>query len=113
VLSPCTEAITYRSPGWRNAGEIPAQPGKYLDTVVLRSRRRRSRFIVVYEVCEGRPTIIGATADESRDAGIVVIITCTGGRSYEVRIPIGVAEESEACWKVLTPRKGPASRRHR
>ncbi len=113
VLSPSTEVVTYRSPGWRNAGQIPAQPGKYLDTVVLRSRRNHTRFIVVYEVCQGRPAIVQATANETPDAGVRVDITGTGGQSYEVHVPLGVAEGSEARWKALASPKRTASRRRR
>ena len=113
VLSPCTEAITYRSPGWRSAGEIPAQPGKYLDTVVLRSRKRHTRFIVIYEVCQEKPAIVRATANETPDAGVRVDIAGTGGRDYEVHVPLGVVEESEARWKVLASSGRAASRRRR
>jgi hypothetical protein len=50
ILTPCAEVITFRSPGWRVPFEITDHPDKYFDTLVLRQKGPKSRYIVVYEV---------------------------------------------------------------
>lgn len=86
VLTPTTERITYRSPGWRNAAEIPRNPDNYFDTLVLRSRRKRSRFVVVYEVCDGRPAVRRVTCPDPTEA-TQVDISLAGDRKESVALP--------------------------
>jgi len=51
VLAPCDEVIAFRSPAWRNAREVFADPHRAWDTLCLRRQGRpQSRFVVVYEV---------------------------------------------------------------
>jgi hypothetical protein len=99
VLTPCTERITYRSPGWRNAAEIPAEPGKYFDTLVLRSRKKSSRFLVVYEVCSGSPAISSVACDGMDDTA-EVHLQLKGGKRCSVRIPGSLATQREDRWSI-------------
>jgi hypothetical protein len=103
VLTPCSELITYRSPGWRSQFEITALPDKYLDTVVLRNRRKRSRFVVVYEVLDGRPSVRSALARDDGEA-VTVALNMGGRRSIQICTPGDVAEGSEERWKVRRSR---------
>ncbi len=57
VLSGCDELITYQSPAWRSQLAIAAEPNDYADTVLLRNRGPKSRFMVVYEVAGNKPQI--------------------------------------------------------
>ena len=100
VLTPCTELITYRSPAWRNAGEIPSNPGRYFDTVVLRNRKKKSRFIVVYEIFGGSSGVKEAAVEETEDT-VWVRIALVKGRAIEVRTPTTAEEGTEAGWKVI------------
>jgi hypothetical protein len=99
ILTPCTELITYRSPGWRSQLEMTTDPGKYLDTVLLRIRRKHSRFVVVYEVVQGRRHLSNATLEGS-DSHPVVKLSLGKGETRFVRLPGKIQAHSETAWAV-------------
>jgi hypothetical protein len=99
VLTPCSELITYRSPGWRSQFEITADPGRALDTVVLRSRRKRSRFVVVYEVLGGAATVRSASVRDEGES-VCVVLDMVGRNRIEVCTPGDIAKGSESRWQV-------------
>jgi len=101
TLTPCTELLTYRSPGWRTQTEITSDPKKYFDTLVLRCRRKQSRFVVVYEVLAGgRPSIRGASLEDG-DGCCVVRLRMTNAQGLVVRTPgMGTGD----VWKVARTR---------
>ncbi|MDP6038042.1 MAG: heparinase II/III family protein, partial [Candidatus Latescibacteria bacterium] len=101
ILTPCTELITYRSPGWRNQHEITAHPKQYFDTIVLRNRRKQSRYIVVYEITKGRPHLQKAELNDKGDI-VNIQLTFTGQRSMEVTMPGNHTSSSESLWNVQT-----------
>ena len=105
VLTPCTELITYRSPGWRTQVEITADPKKYLDTLVLRSRRKASRFVVVYETLSGAPGVRSASLEDADDT-VAVRLSLSGKRTVEIRTPGVIQEGSEVGWRVTRGRDG-------
>ena len=102
VLTPCTELITYRSPGWRTQVEITADPKKHFDTLVLRSRKKASRFVVVYEILSGAPGV-RSTSLEDADDTVTVRLSLSEKRTVEIRTPGVIQEGSEVGWEV---RKG-------
>ncbi|MDA0746490.1 MAG: heparinase II/III family protein, partial [bacterium] len=99
IRTPCSELITYRSPGWRSQFEIPTHPRKYFDTLVLRNRKAKSRFVVVYEILGGRPAIQSASLEDTSDLAIVNL-NLTGKRRIQVRTPGLVAPGNENIWNV-------------
>jgi len=99
VLTPCSELIAYRSPAWRSAMAIADGPDNYHDTVVLRSRKKRSRFAVVYEVVEGRRQV-RTVAYREVGTGIEIEVRLTGGRRLEIAVPGAMTAESEKNWQV-------------
>ena len=103
VLTPCSELITYRSPGWRSQFEITTEPGKYLDTVVLRNRRKQSRFVVVYEVLGGAAAVRSASIQDEGKS-VTVLLGMAGRGRIEVCTPGDGSERSESRWKVRRSR---------
>jgi hypothetical protein len=99
ILTPCTELITYRSPGWRSQQEITADPNKYLDTLVLRNRKKHSRFIVVYEVIQGRPQLREAELDTTSPNPIITL-SLTKNKTTTVIMPGCIQENSETAWHI-------------
>jgi hypothetical protein len=67
---------------------------------VLRNRRKRSRNVVVYEVCSGAPKVKAASVEEVSDA---VNVTLEMGRKRQVRVvtPASADEHSEDSWRVV------------
>jgi hypothetical protein len=94
VLTPCSELVAYRS-----ALAIADGPDNYHDTAVLRSRKKRSRFAVVYEVVEGRRQV---RAVEYREVatGIEVVVRLMAGRQIEIAVPAVMTAASEKNWHV-------------
>ena len=99
VLTPCTERITYGSPGWRNQHEITAEPGKYADTLVLRNRKKQGRFVVVYECLSGPPKIKQANLEETGNLA-TVHLALTRNRAFTITLPGAVRETSDTHWHV-------------
>jgi len=99
ILSDCSELITYRSPGWRSQFEITDDPKQYFDTLVLRNRRKKSRFIVVYEVLSGKPEIISGEVIQAGKA-IEVSLQLTRNRSLRIETPGSHLENSQTEWSV-------------
>lgn len=99
VLTPCTELITYRSPGWRSQHEITAEPNKYLDAIALRNRKKQSRFLVVYEVINGRPFLQNAHSESTGDT-LTVHLSLTGKKNLTITLPDHIMENSETAWSV-------------
>lgn len=99
ILTPCTELITYRSPGWRSQQEITANPNQYFDTILLRNRRKKSRFIVVYEIIQGRPQLQKADQDTSASSPTITL-SLTKGRTTTITLPDAIEENSETKWSV-------------
>lgn len=83
VLTDTNELITYRSPGWRSQYEITSDPDKYFDTIVLRSRGARSRFVVIYDTGP-RPN---AKPELIENAETCTIDISSGKSTWTVRVP--------------------------
>jgi hypothetical protein len=88
VLTPCTEVITYPTPAWRDYREVFAAPDKSFDTLVLRNRRKRSRYVVVYELYRGNPLLQEISANNIQPA-VNLFLRENKGRSYELVIGEG------------------------
>lgn len=99
ILTPCTELITYRSPGWHSQLEITDQPNKYFDTIVLRNRKKKSRFIVVYEVTKGKPHLRQATCDLA-ESNPTITLMFAKNKITTVTMPGTTQEDSHALWHV-------------
>ena len=85
VLTPCDEVITYHTPAWRNPHEVFAAPGKSFDTLVLRNVGRKSRFVAVYEVFEGRTSLLDVRLDEC-EPDVLLHLKLRDGTKYETKI---------------------------
>ena len=57
VLAGCDELITYGTPAWRDFREVFTASEKTFETLVLRNRGKTSRYVVVYELCDGRSAL--------------------------------------------------------
>ncbi|MCF7689078.1 MAG: hypothetical protein K9N01_12355, partial [Cephaloticoccus sp.] len=80
--------ITYQSPAWRSQSAVAAEPNDYADTVVLRNRRAKSRYIVVFEVSKGANQIQEVSVNKAvGHADIRVAIKLTDARQLDVSIP--------------------------
>ncbi|MBT5828558.1 MAG: hypothetical protein HOH77_00070 [Candidatus Latescibacteria bacterium] len=99
ILTPCTELITYRSPGWRTQQEITAEPNKYFDTLVLRNRKKQSRFIVVYEIIHGRSQLRQAKLDTS-GANPTITLSLFKNKTTQITLPNAIQKNSETVWRI-------------
>ncbi len=88
ILTPCKEIITYPTPAWRDYKEVFAAPDKTFDTLVLRNQRKKSRFVVVYELYKGRP-LLQEISTESTRPEVSIQIQERKGRSYYLAIGPG------------------------
>ena len=102
VLTSCSELIAYRSPAWRSAMAMADGPDNYHDGLVLRSRKKRSRFVVVYEI--GRPTIKNVEY-RAEKAGPEVDIQLKGGQRIEIVLPEIKQGNSQEDWRVRWRKK--------
>ena len=99
ILTPCTELITYRSPGWRSQQEITAEPNKYYDTITLRNRKKQSRFLVVYEIIQGRPCLSQTTLNTSKDQ-VMITLAYTSHKTTTITMPNQIQQNSESLWTI-------------
>jgi hypothetical protein len=101
IITPGTELITYRSPGWRTQHEITGHPTKYYDTIVLRSRRKQSRYIVVYEIINGRSQLRDIDLNDQGDL-IHINLSLTERRNIAITLPGTIRDHSDLLWRVKT-----------
>jgi hypothetical protein len=104
VLTPCSELVAYRSPAWRSALAIADGPDNFHDTAVLRSRKKRSRFLVVYEMTQGRRQLHHVTAENTASAS-TVMLKFVDGRRIEIAIPPRMQADSQEHWDVRWRKK--------
>ena len=65
VLTPCDEVVVYHTPAWRDFREVFAVPDKTFDTLVLRHCGKKSRTVVVYELCWDVEELLSAKMEDS------------------------------------------------
>jgi ribosomal protein L37AE/L43A len=99
ILTASTEVITYRSPGWRSQMEITSEPNKYLDTLVLRNRKKHSRFVVVYEIIKGQSQLRRATLNTSGEHPTITL-SLTKNKTTIITMPNHIQQHSETLWQV-------------
>lgn len=99
VLMPCSELVAYRSPAWRSALAIADGPDNFCDTAVLRSRKKSSRFVVVYELTRGRRQL-RAIENNITASTSELALHLADGRRIEVVIPPRLEADSQEHWRV-------------
>jgi hypothetical protein len=66
---------------------------------VLRNRKKHSRFIVVYEVIQGRPQLREAELDTTSPNPIITL-SLTKNKTTTVIMPGCIQENSETAWHI-------------
>jgi hypothetical protein len=106
VLSNCDDLITYQSPAWRSTLAIAAEPNDYSDTLLLRKKGPKSRFIVVYEVVQSVPQIRNIELEEKAQKGEGCLsIDLRGGRHIQTDIQGGPDNKRESAFSVRWGKK--------
>lgn len=100
ILTSCTELITYRSPGWRSQQEITDHPNAYFDTLVLRSKKKKSRFLVVYEIINESAQVRDVQLDET-PSNPTLNLSLAKSKTLTVTMPDQIQENSDAYWRVI------------
>jgi len=88
VLTACTEVLTYPTPAWRDYKEVFAAPDKAFQTLVLRNRRKQSRYVVVYEIHKAKSSLAKISA-KSLDPVVDLRLSERGGRTHHLEIGLG------------------------
>jgi len=99
VLTSCSELVAYRSPAWRSALAIADGPDNFCDTAVLRSRKKSSRFAVVYELTQGRRQLRDIASDTTGSA-VELALQLVDGRRIEIALPPRLEVDSQEHWRV-------------
>ena len=110
MCSSSDEVIGYGAPAWRDSRDVFENPEKVHDTLLLRNRGPKSRFVVVYDVCQGKSSRVLSVRCEDGKEELKLEIALGKNGTYVIELPgRDVATDKltgDPKWNVSLDRRG-------